>query len=81
MRFFRLSVVPDTGSVAMEVTDAEGVAGAVFSNFSFTSFELICDAGVQNLLYKSRVFAVSEDPSRILNGTLLFLMSARTQSV
>ena len=81
LRFFRLSVVPDTGSVAMEVTDAEGVAVAVFSNFSFTSFELICDAGVQNPLYKSRIFAVSEDPSRMLNGTLLTLMSARTPSV
>ena len=81
MRFFWFSVVPDTGSVAMEVTDAEGVAVAVFSNFSFTLFELICDAGVQNPLYKSRVFAISEDPSRILNGTLLTLMSAQTPSV
>ena len=81
LRFFRFSVVPDIGSVAMEVTDAEGVAVAVFSNFSFTSFELICDAGVQNSLYKSRIFAVSEDPSRMLNGTLLTLMSARTPSV
>ena len=36
----------------MEVSNAEGVAVAVFSNFSFTLFELICDAGVQNPLYK-----------------------------
>ena len=43
--------------------------------------ELICDAGVQNPLYKSRVFAISEDPSRILNGMLLTLMSAQTLSV
>ena len=54
LRFFQLSVVPDTGSVAMEVTVAQGVAVAVFSNFSFTSFELICDAGVQNPLFFSK---------------------------
>ena len=62
LHFFRLSVVPVGGSVAMEVTEAEGVAVTVSSNSSFTSCELILDAGLLNLLYKSRMLAVPEDP-------------------
>ena len=65
----------------MAVTEAKGDALATFSNFSFTFFGLIFDTGLQNQLYKSRLFAVSEDPRWILNGTLLTLMSARTPSV
>ena len=61
--------------------EAEGVVFAVFSNFSFTFCGLIFDAGLQNPLYKSRMFAVSEDAGWILNRTLLTSMSAQTPSV
>ena len=47
--------------------EAGGVVLAVFSNFPFTFCGLIFDAGLQNPLYKRRMFAVSEDPGRILH--------------
>ena len=57
-RFFRLSVVPESRSVAMETTEVEGVAETVSSNFSFSSCELILDAVMQKPLYKSGIGCV-----------------------
>ena len=61
--------------------EAEGVVLAVFSKLLIHFCGLIFAAGLQNPLYKSRMFAVSEDPGWILNGTLLTSMSAQTPSV
>lgn len=41
LRFFRLSVVPESGSVAMESCDVEGVMDDVSSNLSLSSCEAI----------------------------------------
>ena len=60
-RFLRLSVVPEGGSLVMEIFEADGVSEVVSSNLSLSSWELIVDI-VMLFRFTKADSALLEDP-------------------